>query len=296
MLDKLWRTLMTTWDIFSHTEGEERAAAFAYYAFFSLFPLLALLLTVGTMFVAPKDIIHTIEHIAPLEPSQQHFIWQAVEALERERGSVSLLSLGILLWTSLRFFHALVRAVNRAWQSLEIPWWQLPLKNVIMIATVGSALLIGILAPAILQALSNAAYAFDAYLRHYFPQLDLRALFGLVDPLRYLIGAAVLFYSFTILYMLAPRHRVAFRKVWLSALLVTLLLQICQVLFVNYLPHLIRYNSIYGTVGGLMFLLLWIYVSGIIIIAGGCLIVAIEKVWRPAAPDARLIPAPSTTA
>lgn len=284
MREKVWRTLSTTWKIFSAIEAEERAAAFAYYAFFSLFPLLALLLTVGTLFVQPQDIIRTIEQIAPLELSQQKFIWQAVHALERERGSVSLLSFGILLWTSMRFFHALVRAVNRAWQSQENPWWQLPLKNLIMIATVASALLIGIVAPAILQALSNAAYAFDAYLRHYFPQLDLQALFGLVDPLRYLLGAAVLFYAFTILYMLAPRHRVAFRKVWLSTLIVTILLQLCQIAFVNYLPHLIRYNSIYGTVGGLMFLLLWIYVSGIIIIAGGCLIVAIEKVWQPTAP------------
>jgi len=296
MRRKVWQTLKTTWRIFSGIEAEERAAAFAYYAFFSLFPLLALLLTLGTLFVEAKDIIHTIEQIAPLEPNQQKFIWQAVHALERERGSVGVLSVGILLWTSLRFFHALVRSVNRAWQSQEIPWWQMPLKNGIMIATVASALLLGILAPAILQGLSNAAYAFDAFLRHYFPQLDLRALFGLVDPLRYAFGAAILFYAFTILYMLAPRQAVAFRKVWLSALIVTVLLQFCQIAFVNYLPHLIRYNSIYGAVGGLMFLLLWIYVSGIIIIAGGCLIVAIEKVWRPAAPEPRLTPGPSASA
>lgn len=296
MPGKLWQTLKTTWLIFSGIEAEERAAAFAYYALFSLFPLLALLLTLGTVFLEAKDIIHTIEHIAPLAPEQQKFIWQAVHALERERGSVSVLSIGILLWTSLRFFHTLVRAVNRAWQSQEIPWWQMPLKNIIMIATVASALLLGILAPAILQGLSNAAYAFDAFLKHYFPQLDLQALFGLVDPLRYALGAAILFYAFTILYMLAPRRTIPFRKVWFSALLVTVLLQLCQVAFVNYLPHVIRYNSIYGTVGGLMFLMLWIYFSGLIIILGGCLNVAIEKVWRAGGPGGPSKPEPSASA
>ena len=294
MREKVWLTLKSTYLTFSLIEAEERAAAFAYYAFFSLFPLLALLLTMGTVFVAPEDIIRAIEKIAPLAPTQQSFIWQSVEALERERGSVSVVSLAILLWTSLRFFHALVRGVNRAWQSQEIPWWQMPLKNIIMIATIASALLVGIIAPAILQGLSAAAYAFDAFLRNYFPQLDLHAFFALIDPIRYAIGTVVLFYSFTILYMLAPRHRVPFSKVWISALIVTLLLQFCQVAFVDYLPRVIRYHSIYGTVGGLMFLLLWIYVSGIIIIGGGCLIVAIEKVWRKAEATPPLIPEPPT--
>ncbi len=78
------------------------------------------------------------------------------------------------------------------------------------------------------------------------------------------------------LYKFAPRRRVLFRQVWLPALIVTIALMICQITFVNYLPHFVNYG-IYGAVGGLMLLLLWVYFSGIIIILGACLCAAIEQ-------------------
>ena len=60
------------------------------------------------------------------------------------------------------------------------------------------------------------------------------------------------------LYKLAPRRRVLFRQVWLPAFIVTFALMLCQIAFVNYLPHFINYG-IYGAVGGMMLLLLWVY-------------------------------------
>jgi len=87
---------------------------------------------------------------------------------------------------------------------------------------------------------------------------------------------AVLFYSFSMLYKLAPRRRVLFRHIGLPTLLVTCARMICQIAFVNYLPHFINYG-IYGAVGGMMLLLLWVYFSGIIIIFGACLCAAMEQ-------------------
>ena len=51
---------------------------------------------------------------------------------------------------------------------------------------------------------------------------------------------------------------------------------ICQIAFVNYLPNFVNYG-IYGAVGGMMLLLLWVYFSGIIIILGACLCAAITR-------------------
>jgi YihY family inner membrane protein len=97
------------------------------------------------------------------------------------------------------------------------------------------------------------------------------------------IGGVVLFLSFILLYKLSPARRVTFSQVWLPSLLVTLTLQICQVAFVNYLPRFVNYG-IYGAVGGLMLLLLWVYVSGIIIIMGGCLCAAMARDEDPEKP------------
>ena len=78
------------------------------------------------------------------------------------------------------------------------------------------------------------------------------------------------------LYKFAPRRRVLFARSGYRPLIVTFALMICQIAFVNYLPHFINYG-IYGAVGGMMLLLLWVYFSGIIIILGACLCAAIEQ-------------------
>jgi len=270
-----WETVKT----FIGIDGEQRAASFAYYALFSLFPLFALLLTAGSSFFATTEVIQTIQRFFPLGEAEQKFVWQMVGSLEESRSSVSIVSVVILLWSSLRFFQALVRGVNRAWHTVEIPWWQMPLKNLLMIAVIASALLIGLVAPALLQGARKIAVAFQDFIESQVPSLNLDLIGVIFDLSRYALAGAVLFYSFTLLYMLAPRRRVYFRQVWIPALLVTVALQICQNAFVNYLPRFVNYNAIYGTVGVMMLLLLWVYLSGVLIILGACLCSAAEKIY-----------------
>jgi len=275
-LGKTWETLARTFHIYGEIDGEQRAASFAYYVLFSLFPLFALLLTVGSNFLNPVEIIEAINSFLPLDDAQQRFIWETVQHLEHARGGVGIISLVILLWCSLRFFQALVRGVNRAWHTVEIPWWQMPLKNLLMVGIIGSALFAGLLAPALLQGVSNGLLAAENFLKAHFPNFNLHLISNLLDLSRYILGGAVLFYSFIMLYKLAPRRRVLFSQIWFPSLLVTLALQFCQIAFVNYLPRFVNYG-LYGAVGGMMLLLLWVYFSGIIIILGGCLCAAMGQ-------------------
>ena len=267
----VWRVIVSTVRIYGDIDGEQRSASFAYYALVSLFPLFALMLTLGSLLFNSHEVFASIHRLFPIGETQQQLIWEMVQRLEENRGGVSLVSILILIWTSLRFFQALVRGVNRAWHTIEIPWWQLPLKNLLMIGVIGSALVIGLLAPVILQGVRDALLAAESFLHHYFPAFDLKLTTRLIDASRFALGSVILFYSFAMLYMLAPRRKVLFRHIWFPALLVTILLQLCQNAFVNYLPRFVNYNAIYGTVGGMMLLLLWVYVSGIVIMLGACL-------------------------
>lgn len=264
---RLFKLLSATAHNFVAIDAEQRAASFAYYALFSFFPLLALLITLGSFFFELNHLVSAIDRYFPLDHAGQQFVWKMVTDLQNARGGVSVVSILILMWSSLRFFQALVRAVNRAWHTVEIPWWQIPMKNLAMVAILASALLLGLLAPAILQGINTYA---DAHLPETAASLSREVL----TFLRYGIGSAVLFYSFTMLYMFAPRIRVRFIQVWLPALVVTITLQALQVFFVHYLPRMVNYNAIYGSVGALMFLLMWIYLSGLLIIAGACLCAA----------------------
>lgn len=271
-----WRVVWETLRNFLEIDGEQRAASFAYYALFALFPLFALFLTVGSAILGSQSVIHAAE---PLGIPQQALVWKMAEALEQSRGSVSVVSFIILLWSSMQFFHALVRGVNRAWHTIEIPWWQLPLKNLMMMLVLASALLIGLITPALMQAARNLLMAFGAVFENYL-KAELpgpEAINMVFNWGRYALGSAVLFYAFAMLYMLAPRRRVRFRQVWLASLLVSVTLQLCQNAFVNYLPRFVNYNAIYGTVGVMMLLLLWVYLSGVVIILGACFCAAQAK-------------------
>jgi membrane protein len=279
-LHKTWRAIVQTTNIYIEIDGEQRAAAFAYYVLFSLFPLFALLLTLGSSFFGSEQIISMIKGFLPLDESQQRFIWEAVHQLEIARGGIGALSIIILLWCSLRFFQGLVHGVNRAWHTIEIPWWQIPLKNLLMIAIIGSALFAGLVAPAILQAVRNGLVAAETFIKAHFPGFDLHLVSGLLDLSRYAIAVILLFYSFCMLYKFAPRRKVLFRQVWFPALIVTFALMISQIAFIDYLPNFVNYG-IYGAVGGMMLLLLWVYFAGIIIILGACLCAAMERSEAP---------------
>jgi YihY family inner membrane protein len=271
----LWRLLRETFLIYSRIGGEQSAAAFAYYALFSLVPLVALLLTLGSYIFPPDSVIHTIHRFVPMGDTQQDLLWSMVNGLKKARGSASLASLAILTWASLRFFHALVLSINHAWGTRHLPWWQMPVKNLVMIIAMSGALILGTVIPALLQGITRILHSLESWISLYFPLLNLERLLAVVNLSRLIGGTLVLFYSFAVLYMLAPRHRPRFSQIWLPALLVSLLIQIGQAFFVNIVPKLINYSAIYGTMGGMMFLLLWVYIAGVIIISGGCLCAAL---------------------
>jgi len=272
---RTWQISVKTIRIFSEIDAEQRAAAFAYYAIFSLIPLLTLLLSVGSMFFASDQVKATIGDFIPPGSPGRDTLWQMVDALQQARGSVSLVSLVILTWSSLKFFQALVRAINRARHTQEHDWWQLPLKNLIMVGIISSGFALGILLPALIQGAAKLLATFEHFVLLLIPGLPLAPLYAILALSRYFVGGAVLFYTLTMLYVFAPRRRVLVRQVWGPALLVTIALQLVQIAVVNYLPSFVNYNTVYGSIGSLMLLLFWIYLCGLIIIGGGCLCAAL---------------------
>lgn len=271
----LWRLLRETAAIYARIGGEQNAASFAYYALFSLVPLVALLLTLGSYVFPTHSVMTTLHRFVPMGEDQQDLLWTMVHGLEKARGSVSIVSVLILTWASLRFFHALVLAINHAWGTRRLPWWQMPVKNLLMILAMSGALIIGTVIPALLQGVGNVLRLLEGLLETHFPLFNVPKALAVVDLSRYVGGTLVLFYSFAVLFMLAPRHKTRFAQIWIPSLLVAILLQVGQACFVGIVPKLVNYNAIYGAMGSMMFLLLWVYVAGVIIIAGGCLCAAI---------------------
>ncbi len=247
------------------TDGEQRAASFAFYALFALFPLIVLFVTITSQFVdktvAANQIIGYIENYMPMGEKGEDAVKTVVTKVINSRRPAGIFAAIAVVWSSLGFFHALVRGVNRAWGTYEYPWYRLPFKNLVMVGIVASVLFIGIIVPAILQAVENL-----------FRNTDLGEIIQTLDIYaRLLLPSLVMFYGFTMFYKFAPRQHPKFGDVWFAALAVTLALQWLRNVFVVYAQNVRHFQSLYGVFGGVMALLMWIYLSGTIIILGGCL-------------------------
>lgn len=114
-----WRFLLGAVARFEHIDGNQRGAAFAYYAFFSLFPLILVFVAVGSLFVdrdrAVNAVIGYLGSYVPLSAGMRRNVFDVISGVVRARGQAGVIATLVLFWSALRFFNALIRAVNRAW-------------------------------------------------------------------------------------------------------------------------------------------------------------------------------------
>jgi membrane protein len=219
----------------------------------------------------PK-ITAAVSNFLPDEEASKQIV-RTINGVVKSRGKAGFIAFCVLAWSALRFFQALVRGVNRAWGTKEFSWWRLPIKNLFMTGILASALLLGIVVPTVLYQIE------DLYWRHS-GEVGLNFSFatevfnGVFRILQMLVPPLVLFYGFSMFYKFAPQRKTAFAEVWRAALFVTIGLNVLKQGFVVYTRNIGNFNALYGTLGSIVAILLWIYLSGALIILGGCLCAA----------------------
>jgi len=267
------------WDItrhavqrFARIDGTQWAGAFAFNAFFSLFPLIVLLVTIASSFVdrdtAGREVIVYLESYVPISGEMQRLVFDTIAGVIHAREQASAVAFLILVWTALQCFTTLICAINLAWGTALYNWWRLPLKSLVLLGVTAGAVLLGIAVPVLLRMA-------EGWL---FPGKDVSS--WVYGPGSLLIPSLLVFVGLSLFYRLAPRRPTRFAEVWVAALCATILLRAGEKLFVIYLQHFATLNAVYGAFGGIMALLLWIYLSGCVLIFGACLCASAAR--RPA--------------
>jgi YihY family inner membrane protein len=268
----LRQVLLKTFDRYNAVNGEQCAASFAYYAFFCLFPLILLAVAVSTFFVTDRSqvtdrVLALVESYMPLLAKDRVALAATVVHVIQHGAGASVFGLLALVWSSLRFFQALVIGVNRAWALPDYGWWKLPLKNLFMIGSLVGALGVGVVAPLL---------AFQTLV---LTRLNIPWFSAILTDL---LPAILLFCGLALFYKFAPRRALPFRAVWPAALIATILLKAGQWLFGWYLnTGFGDFNAIYGTFGTIMALMLWIYFSGVVIILSCCFSAVTQGAFAP---------------
>jgi YihY family inner membrane protein len=259
---KWWQTLHQARTRWVEVDGDQCAAAFGYYLLLSLLPIILLLVTVGSFFVeravAAQAVVQLLNHNIPLTSEQELGVDMTIRDWLSARGRISLAALPLLLWGSLKFLRTLVRTTNRVWHANAYNWWRLPIKSLALLGITASAVLIGILLPAVAGLVRRwLALYID------FPQWPFAIIYHLIPGL-------VLFYGMIMIYRLAPRRPTQFSEVWQGALAAAVLIWLGQRLFLVYTANLANFNVLYGALGGIVAFLLWLYLSSCVGVFGIC--------------------------
>jgi len=270
---RAWKTVSLAAAKFINIDGDQWAAAFAYSAFFSLFPLIVLIVTGTSCFfdrsAASGMVIGFIGNYIPITGEMKHYVFDTISGVIGARGQAGAVAFLMLVWIATQFFTTLIQATNKAWGTTGSHWWKLTFKSLGLLVLMSLAVIVVIWVP-----------MFEHITRGLLPKLGFITRtysFGML-----LLPWALIFLSLSLFYAVAPHRSTTFTEVWPAALCGTALLAGAQKIFIYYLSHFSTLNAVYGAFGGIMALLLWIYVSGVIFILCACLSAAqAETQGRP---------------
>jgi membrane protein len=246
------------------------AAQLAYYFFFALFPALIVLIAIASFFPPYQLVDETVRILGEFAPPEVlRIIADQMRTLtEREQGG--LLTAGMLtaLWTSSSAMTAIVDTLNRAYDVEEgRAWWRVRLLAITL--TIGAALFILVSVAFVLAGPTLAEYVADwwylgAAFEWTWKVLQWPLVFGLVS-----VGMALIYYF-------APDVEQEWAWLTPGSLLATTLWLLATLGLKYYVVNMGEYEETYGAIGAVMVLLLWFYVSGLVILIGAELNAEIE--------------------
>lgn len=245
------------------------AAQLAYFFLLSLFPFLIFLVTLlGYLPIDPISFMDFIETYAPEEITEM-INSNLTHLVGNQNGG--LLSIGIIgtLWSASNGVNAITRAFNKAYEVDEDRSF-IVARLIAVVLTL--AMIIVIVIALVLPVFGRmiGVYIFSLFsLSESFLQFW--------DTMRLVISTIAFFIVLLALYKLAPNARIKLKNAVWGAIFATFAWQLVSLAFSFYVNTLGNYSATYGSLGAVIVLMIWFYISGIIIIAGGVLNATIRK-------------------
>jgi membrane protein len=287
-----WQILKRTVREFQDDNLTDWAAALTYYGVMSLFPMLVALVAVLGLVGESSSITTLLDSLrqAGLKDVADNIEKPLMGVVNAKGGAGALLGIGLLgsLWSASGYLGAFMRAANSIYEVQEgRPFWKLrPLQigltllGVFLLSLVAIGLVVsGPLAQAIGNAIGLGHTAVT--------------IWGIAKwPVMLLIVMTIV----ASLYYIAPNVRhPRFRWITPGGVLAVALWAVASVGFGFYVAHFGSYNKTYGTLGGVISFLVWLWISNLALLLGAEFDAELErerelKAGLPAERELRLPP------
>jgi membrane protein len=236
-------------------------AQMTYYLILAFFPFLILLMT-----IASYTSVTTTNILANISPILANNTYTLIKDFFNEilnTRNVTLLSFGMIgtLWASSSGIMAIMRGLNKAYDEAEDrPFWKVLGISLLLTLALGFVILLAFVLLIFGQGIGE----------HLFNWLHFPANFDTIwNVIKFSIPLITMFIVFIFLYQISPNLRLSLREVIPGALFTSLGWLVTSVLFAFYVNHWGSYTRTYGSIGGVIVLLIWLNLSSTIILLGG---------------------------
>ena len=240
-------------------------AQLSYYIVLSIFPFLIFFLNMLSYTpIAREDVLHSIIVIMPLD-AQRLISNLIIETINTS--SQTLLSLSAItgIWAASKGIMALIRALNKAYDVEETrSYFELRGLAIIFTLALLALLTLVLLTLVFGEVLGNRLFEFLGITQNFI-------IFW--QYFRVIISLSFMILIFTLLYRFSPSIRngkkISFKHAMPGAIFTSIGWIFISTAFSYYVNNFGNYGKTYGSLGGVVVLLIWLYISSIIIILGG---------------------------
>ncbi|HEY49397.1 MAG TPA: YihY/virulence factor BrkB family protein [Dehalococcoidia bacterium] len=228
------------------------AASVSFYLILCLFPLILAAASIfGFIVREPGAKADVIEAITDFLPVSGEFIQGTVSSVSKSWGAAGIIATIGLIWAGMAVFNALRKSLNAAWGVKQPrPFLTERLMEFLMMTGFGALMLISI-------GLTTAFKVFGEQ----FTEGSL-----LWHSAAIATSILVSFLAFLFLYKLVPNTKVYWRHAAVGALAAALLFELVKNFFALFVADFATYNIVYGAVSIIIALMIWAYVSAVIML------------------------------
>lgn len=262
----LWPTLKRTLTEFQEDNLTDWAAALTYYGLLALFPALIAMVSLIGIFGDPQTTTAKLtEIITELGPESGAETFEgpikSITENQSAAGFAFVFGLALALWSASGYVGAFTRASNIIYETPEgRPFWKLrPLQIAVTLAMIVMMALLAIglvLTGPVVEAVAGpvglSGTAVDVW-----------------NVAKWPVMAAIFILMVDVLYFTTPNVKIrGFRWVTPGALVAIVVWAIASALFAFYVSNFGSYDKTYGTLAGLVVLLLWFWITNLAILFG----------------------------
>lgn len=239
-----------------------RSAQMTYYWVLAFFPFLIVIMSMLSFTnIAEAQFMNYIDNYVPA--AIVPFLETTINQLIQYRSTTLLsFSLIVTIWSASAAVNVMIRGIHMAYSAVDGRPFVVR-KLISMFYTLILAVLIVVMIVVLVFGSNIGEYVINLLVPN-----DAWYYGPIWELLRLTMPIVGLLLGLYVIYKFVPRRHLRYKNVWPGTIFASIGWYTFSILFSIYVDHFSRYNQMYGSIGGMFILLIWLYTSGMLVLMG----------------------------